>query len=190
MFGESSTTSEYFDPSLNSFVEGPTLPGSFCRHCAAKLGETIVMGGGTDTLSIFYTFDWDSQTWTPMPDIPAGRDNHGCEIIDTANGQELWVVGGYSSGNTYYDSVDVFNFGSGQWSQGVPLPSPRAGLSTVVIDNNIVVFGGQDSQEVLSSILEWTPESSSWERQDTGLDGPRSFFAAILVDERSGLNCN
>lgn len=126
-----------------------------------------------------------------MPDIPTGRYNHGCEIIDTENGEELWVIGGYNSRDFYYalDSVEVYNFELRQWSTGVPLPGKRTGLSTVVVDNNIIVIGGEDGDNVQSNIWEWNPASNNWKESEVGLDGPRSFFGAILVDERSGVTC-
>ena len=182
------TTSEYYDPAAGSFVVGPTLPDSFYRHCAAKLNDTIVIGGGGNTFSKFFIFNWESQTWTQMPDVPNGRDNLGCEIIETANGKELWVIGGYNAGY-YFGLVDIFNFADMQWSTGVPLPNARAGFATVVVDNNIVVIGGNDGINAMSSILEWNPESNSWQELNDGLDGPRTNFGATLVDERSGVSC-
>ena len=137
----------------------------------------------------FLMFDWDSQTWTQMPDMPTGRDNHRCEIIETENGKELWVMGGYRDGE-YFDDVEIFKFNSMQWSTGVRLPGPRDGHSTAVVENNIIVIGGQNSMNALDSILKWNPELNDWEYLELGLDGPRSFFGATLVDERSGVTCS
>ena len=124
-----------------------------------------------------------------MPRIPTGRDNHGCEIIDTENGKELWVIGGYGDGHCF-DSVEIFNFDTMQWSTGTPLPGPRAGLSTTVIDNNILVIGGSDDNFAHSVIWEWSAKFNRWTQSDVELDGPRSFFGATLVDERSGATCS
>lgn len=188
---DSESSSEYYDPASNSFVEGPALPENFYRHCAAKLGDTIILAGGENTTRLsFYMFDWESQTWTDMPRLPTGRFNHRCEIIDTENGKELWVIGGITFlGVT--ESVDIFNFNTQTWSTGVPLPEPRDGFSTVVVDNKIVVMGGQKRLigVTVSRILEWSPPVNNWVELDVRLDGPRDYFGATLVDERSGVVC-
>lgn len=181
----SGLTSEYFDEETNSFLEGPALPEELMWHCAARLDEAIYITGGVMSESTFIKYDWDSQTWTQMPDLPNGHSEHGCEIIDTSNGKELWLVGGI-----HLDSVDIFNFDSMTWSTGIPLPAIRWGLSTVVVENNIIVIGGKDENYSHSTIWEWNPDSNSWNERYIGLDGPRSFFGATLVDERSGVVCN
>lgn len=123
-----------------------------------------------------------------MPDIPTGRGDHGCDIIETENGKELWVTGGYRDGE-FFNVVEIFNFNSMQWSAGVGLPGPRDGHSTAVVDNNIIIIGGQGSSFTVDVILDWNPESNNWEKREVGLDGPRAFFGATLVDERSGVIC-
>ena len=164
-------------------MQGPALPANYQRHCAARNGEMIALTGGASHPSSFLMFDWESQSWTHMPSIPTSRYDHGCEIVETANGNELWLLGGVFS-----DSVEIFNFDSFRWSIGTPLPGPRAGLSTVVI-NNIIFMGGSDEDHAHSNIWEWNPNSNSWDEREIGLDGPRSFFGAALVDERSGVVC-
>ena len=168
---------------------GPALPANFYSHCAVKSGDTIVLGGGTEVPSTFFLFDWESEVWTQMPDIPMGRNGHGCAIIDTANSKELWVIGGHGNTKTNVDSVYVFNFGSGHWSTGTPLPYGMSGFSTEVVDNNVFIIGGYRGSDQVATILQWNPAVANWEEHERGLDQPRAYFASTLVDERSGIIC-
>ena len=169
-------------------MEGAALPEYFELHCAAKIGENIAVAGGFNSGSAFYQFGWETQTWTKMPDLPEALHEHGCEIIETERGQELWVMGGVQGGYVSA-SVYTFNFDTRQWSTGVPLPRPRAGFSTVVIDNSILVIGGEDKFDAYPTIFAWNHVSNEWEEREAGLSGPRSYFGATLVDERSGISC-
>ena len=182
------SSSEIYDPLSQSFLGGPVLPGAFNSFCAAKVNEThFAITGGQWTIRKFYMFNWNDETWTAMPDLVSSRYYHGCAVVNTEHGKELWLVGGFSG--PHLDSVHIFDFTSSEWRVGVPMPQPRKGPATVVVDNKVVVIGGSPfNGEYLSSILEWNPDSNSWLESTARLSKSRGFAAATLVND-SGANC-
>ena len=60
------------------------------------------------------------------------------------------------------------------------LPTSRAGLRAVEIDNHIYVIGGWDGHNHLTQILLWDPFTESWKHAGN-LDVGRESHAAVAV---------
>ena len=182
-------TTEYYDTASGSFVEGAKLPDNYGLFCAANLEEAMIVGGfflSTGWIS-FYSFDWESQTWAEMPENGTPRWQAGCEIIETEKGKELWVMGGWRGQKIDVDVVEIFKLNRRLWFTGTALPGPMSHFATIVVNNQILVLGGWNGNDTLSSILVW--DSTSWEELEGGLAGPRQSFAAVHIDERAGDIC-
>ena len=158
---ETPRTSIYmYNPSTNKWFTGSTIPVARRRGspgAAVYKNKIYMVGGLTDGhwsgwVDWFDEYDPVSNTWKIMPAAPRARD-HAHVVV--AN-DKLYVAGGRrSSGSTgqVFDitipEVDVFDFISGVWSTlpaSSNLPNPRAGAATVLLGNEVIVIGGENSQ--------------------------------------------
>ena len=76
---------------------------------------------------------------------------------------EIWTVGGRDLGSGALDIVEVLTPSTNTWRSGPKLTKGRSFLTMEVLDNNLVVFGGDgyegvaDSLEILEG-EEWREE--------------------------------
>ena len=123
--------------------------------------------------------------------------------------QVLLVTGGeyYNDDWTELSSTEVLEAG-GSWRLTAPLPSARDGLSAVVLDNKIFVFGenilcyiniehlivsynvynddiftgGNDGSSYLKDILQYNTASHTWEEVGQMKEARHSHAVALMDD--------
>ncbi|MEZ4660050.1 MAG: Ig-like domain-containing protein [Caldilineaceae bacterium] len=142
-----------YNPATDLWIQGPLIPAERRRGAtgAAVYNNKIYMVGGIQNghtsgwVSWLDEFDPGTGQWTTLPDAPRNRDHFHAVVI----GDKLYAAGGRNSGLTgVFDDtiaqVDVYNFSTGQWTT-MPnnIPTERAGAATVVVDNDLLVIGGE-----------------------------------------------
>src|SRR5690606_14433841 len=98
------------------------------------------------------------------------RDHFQAAIV----GEKLYAIGGRRSsaatGQTFeltVPEVDVYDFATGEWTT-LPavsnLPTPRAGTTSVVLNGEVVVIGGESAaqREAHGEVEALDPESGRW----------------------------
>jgi N-acetylneuraminic acid mutarotase len=147
-----------YNPAINKWFVGPQVPVSRRRGTAGVAvynNKIYVVGGNTrghnsGYVSWFDEFDPATNTWKVLPDAPHARDHFQAVII----GDKLYAAGGRRSsqntGQTFMltvPEVDIYDFTTGQWSTSTdPIPTQRAGTTTVALDGSVVVIGGESVQ--------------------------------------------
>ena len=118
----------------------PEAPTSRLEVAAAYVDGSIYVAGGltgSGATAIVERYQPATRTWTREPDLPVAL-HHATGV--TYEG-ELVVIGGFlSSGEA---SSSVFALGETGWRALPPLRRPRAAGAAGVIDDVIVVAGGQ-----------------------------------------------
>ncbi|PKA23123.1 galactose oxidase [Leptospira sp. mixed culture ATI2-C-A1] len=141
-------SAEIFNPNSNSFQQINDLNVSRRRHSATLLnnGNVLIVGGDglNETLSSAEIFDPNTNTFTLVgQQMSIGRSNHTANLLDN---NRVVVSGGYSfdiNGNySYSKSVEVFDFGTGNFSVIGKMSEPRAGHGAVKFGTNVIVCGG------------------------------------------------
>ncbi|MEZ4708453.1 MAG: kelch repeat-containing protein [Caldilineaceae bacterium] len=142
-----------YNPDTDLWIEGPLIPAARQRGATGAVVYNnkiyivggIVNGHSSGWVSWLDEFDPSSGHWTALPDAPRNRDHFHAVVI----GDKLYAAGGRNSGLTgVFDDtivqVDVYNFTTGQWTT-MPnnIPTERAGAATVVVDNELLVIGGE-----------------------------------------------
>ncbi len=94
-------------------------------------------------------FDLVTNTWEPLADAPRERDHFHVEFI----GDQLYAAGGRKTSGVskqVFDlcipEVDVYDCKTNTWSTLPPasnLPTPRAGCAAFVLDNRLLIAGGE-----------------------------------------------
>ncbi|MCW7489876.1 Kelch repeat-containing protein [Leptospira meyeri] len=141
-------SAEIFNPNSNSFQQINDLNVSRRRHSATLLnnGNVLIVGGDglNETLSSAEIFDPNTNTFTLVgQQMSIGRSNHTANLLDN---NRVVVSGGYSfdiNGNySYSKSVEVFDFGTGNFSVIGNMSESRAGHGAVKFGTNVIVCGG------------------------------------------------
>lgn len=175
-----------YDPLRNKWIESSTIPSGRRRGSTGVVfhqGKFYMLGGltgghgnGNDGVSAksYKWFDsWNpyQNKWQVLPDAPRARDHFGAGVI---NGK-LYAAGGRTStGGSFFNNViaqvDVFNFGSGNWSTlpgSANIPTSRAGTSVAVLNNELVVIGGEGNGKAYNKAEALNPNTNTWRTLDT-----------------------
>lgn len=188
-----------YDPATDSWTRGPEIPEDRRRGGAGAIVHQgriyLVAGiqnGHTDGhVPWFDAFDPATGAWTRLPDAPRARDHFQAAIVDG----KLYAIGGRrssaGSGQTFnltIPEVDVYDFATGRWTTlpvGADLPTERAGTTSVVLNGEILVIGGESGsqQEGHAEVEAFDPATGGW-RTLAPLNQGRHATQAILHDGR------
>ncbi|WP_211325354.1 putative Ig domain-containing protein, partial [Larkinella arboricola] len=166
-----------YDPNANQWFQGPEIPVARRRGTAALAAynnKLYLAGGNTKGhdngyVAWFDEYDPATNTWRILPDAPHARDHFQAAVI----GDKFYAAGGrrtsHNTGQTFMltvAEVDIYNFTTGQWSTTAdPIPTQRAGTTTVVLDGEIVVIGGESNRPAAHGETEaLNPTTGKWQR--------------------------
>ncbi|MBJ8345960.1 kelch repeat-containing protein [Antrihabitans sp. YC2-6] len=138
---------------------------------------TIWVFGGLDnagSTSKVQGYDPAIDTWKSGPDLPSAL-NHPMAVEYRG---ELIVIGGWEPEGpnlTAKTSDRVLALRNGAWVDLPRLPEPRAAGAAAVVDEKIVVMGGQNNGELSTTTVIF--DGTAW-RTSAGLASPREHLAA------------
>ncbi len=142
-----------YDPLADQWIEGPMMPQGRLRASAGVvvyenkiyIVNGIQNGHSSGWVNWFDVFDPITNTWEQLPNSPRTRD-HFHAIIDN---NKLYVVGGRNTGQSTTQTptigeVDVYDFQTESWSTLInDLPTERAGCTVGILENKLIVIGGE-----------------------------------------------
>jgi len=144
-----------YDPETDQWSEGPEIPEDRRRGSAGVVvynGKFYIVGGiqnGHNSGCVPWLDEYNIQNneWKILPDAPNARDHFQAVV----HGGKLYLAGGRQSSaetgqvnNLTVAAIDVFDFASQTWeSSPTSLPTPRAGNAVVVLNNELLVIGGE-----------------------------------------------
>jgi N-acetylneuraminic acid mutarotase len=142
-----------FDPKTNEWTQGPEIPSDRRRASAGVvvynnkiyMVSGIINGHFSGHVPWLDEFDPNTGNWKKLADAPRARDHFHAAVH---NGK-IYAIGGRNShehdvfGDTRPE-IDVYDINSGNWSTlDKTLPTPRAGNTAIVLDNDLLVIGGE-----------------------------------------------
>lgn len=149
-------------------------PSARLRGSAAAVvrdQKIYLLGGNTQghdggAVAWFDEYDPVNQQWTTLPDAPNARDHFPGVMV----GDRLVAAGGRQtrlpnpSANPVL-ATDIFNFTTGQWYSGAPIPTGRAGVITVAYDDHVIVAGGEinTSSDALDVVEAYDVSNDAWQ---------------------------
>ena len=135
----------------------------------------------------FDEFDPKTGAWKSLPDAPNTRDHFQLAVIDS----KLYAAGGRNTSaktgnvmNQVIPEVDVYDFATGTWSTlpaSANLPTLRAGTSSVVLGDRLVVMGGESSSQVPahSEVEAYDVSDGKWHTLTPMLQGRHGTQAVV-----------
>jgi len=158
-------------------MQGPEIPSARRRGGAGVVlyqnkfyliaGNTLGHNGGY--VPWVDTYDPINNTWQSLSDAPRSRDHFAAAII----GNKIYAVSGRLSGGTggvfapLVPEVDIYDINNNSWTSLINsknLPTPRAGASVAVFQNEIFVIGGEGESPgpAFNKVEAYDPSSETW----------------------------
>jgi N-acetylneuraminic acid mutarotase len=167
-----------YDPATDQWTAGPAIPEGRHRGGAGVVVHegliyliSGIRNGHTDGhVPWMDVFDPRTGSWRQLADAPRSRDHFQAGIIDG----KIYVAGGrrssFATGQTFeltVPEVDVYDLAAGTWTTLPPesnIPTPRAGASTVVLQGQLVVIGGESGSQMAahSEVEAFNPATRRW----------------------------
>ncbi len=140
--------STLWELSGDEWVDRAALPSPVGSGAAVVIDGQIYLVGGVPEGALF-AYDPAGDEWNRLAD-PSERREH---LAAVAFEGELWALGGRWSGDAV-SSTEVFDPESRAWRVGPAMNEERSGFGASVVDESIVVAGGEvfDPLEALTSV--------------------------------------
>jgi N-acetylneuraminic acid mutarotase len=150
-----------YDPAADRWEKGPAIPADRLRGGAgvAVHGGLIYLvaghqlGHSSGHVPWLDTLNPKTGEWRRLADAPRPRDHFQAVVLDgkmyAPAGRRSAAAFGHALDLTIPE-VDVYDFASGQWSTlpaTANIPTKRAGASTVLLNGQIVVIGGESEAD-------------------------------------------
>jgi hypothetical protein len=184
-----------YNPKEDQWRKGPIIPIERRRGSVGAVvykSKIYMVGGILDGhwdghVAWFDEFDPKTEQWTKLPDAPHSRDHINVAVDDN----RLFIAGGrrsFAKINQTFSltepTVDIFNFKSREWTTlgtSQNIPTPRAGCSTVLYDEKLLVIGGEsDLQETAHQNVEsLNTKTLTWESFPSLITGRHGTSATL-----------
>ena len=144
--GTAQLTAELYNPATRTFVATGSMPTKSAGHTATLLldGKVVVFGGGNAKVQ---RFDPTTKTWSQLStSMSSNRTWHTATRLP--DGRVL-VIGGYdSSGNTMSSTIVYDPTGSGSFTNGPTMDTPRKQHTATLLTSGpnagkVLVVGGR-----------------------------------------------
>lgn len=144
--GTISNRLDIYDIANDTWAEGENVPVQVWRATASAANGKLYLFGGYKSLNPFpfspskevFEYDIGNDTWTQKGDMPVER---GAAVSLTLN-DRIYLIGG--ARNSALSRMDIYNPSSDSWGSSASMSRKRSGLSGVVHDGKIYVFGGYE----------------------------------------------
>ena len=161
-----------------------TLGGMNCKdNC---YGDDVEYIGAAEVLDVA------TGVWSVLPSMPTGRRDLGVGVDESTG--KVYAIGGCGNSTTSQECyttgvVEVFDPATNSWSEGMPMLTPRHGITVCVLPSSphegvtvsfLVLGGAQDSlvyagPTPLATAENFVPSSNSW---NTVASMPSARYAA------------
>jgi len=185
-------TVEEYDPATDTWTTKADMPTARCFFTASVVNDRIyAIGGqifpGNFSVSTVEEYDPATDTWTAKADMPTARSMLSTSAVDgriyAMGGVQGWIGGpGMSTVEAYDPVTDTWTVRA---TRRADMPTPRKGLSTLVMAEKIVAIGGITNAygPVYSVVEEYDPKTNTWAKK-TNMPTARCFFSASSVNGR------
>ena len=182
-----------YTPATDLWEQGAQIPEARRRGSTATAvrdGKIYMAGGNTrghdgGAVGWFDEFDPATGIWRELPDAPVARDHAQGGLI----GNKLVLAAGRRStqpnvfANTI-ERVDLYDFNTGSWSQGMNIPTTRAGTMAVTVGREVLVIGGESSNRAQAhdAVEAYDVDTDNWRALRPLQQGRHSGGVARLDD--------
>jgi N-acetylneuraminic acid mutarotase len=177
---------EIFDPDTETWSRVEDLPSPRYGHMSARLGDRVVVFGGSDSnrppLTTSAVFDVSAKSWKAGP-AKSGALNSA--KLQMSNGQILVCGGSNATGETKFPSAAILDPRTNVWIPTGSMAQHRSlHTLTELSDGRVLAAGGSSSRHnFLTSAEIWNPNTGKWTAAEP-MAHARQHHRAVLL--RSG----
>lgn len=152
-------------------------------------GDLYVAGGyleGAEATSLFWRYDPNTNKWTQMPPMGQPRGAAAEAVI----GDDLYVADGapqtygISNPSGPYDSLEIYDFDDGKWSDGPDAPYAVHHVSGAALGGRFYLAGGRtDPERSSDKFFRYDPAGERWERLP---DLPMGAYSSVGLVPAAG----
>lgn len=124
----------------------------------------------------------EQSDWQALPAIPTPRNSATGGWV----GDQLIITGGRTA-NGNLDVTEIYDLSSRQWRTAAPMPLPQAGTASVVVDDGLIVFGGEiftPKAAVFANVWHFSLSANKWSSLPD-LPTPRHGIGAGLINGKA-----
>ena len=178
-----------YDPATDSFTKGTPMPAGRARGAGgvASYGGKIYYAGGLHdgkAVPWFDVYDPKTNTWSQLPNMPRARDHFQAAVVSG----KFYAIGGRNSGislNATTPKVDVYDLSKGSggaWrTPNTELPTQRGGFATAVLEQEILVIGGEGGGKAHNAVEAYNTITNSWRTMEP-MPTPRHGTQAVVCN--------
>jgi N-acetylneuraminic acid mutarotase len=154
---------EIYDTATNKWSKGkPMLTPRASGAAAAVNGILYAIGGATESAesNVVEAYNPKTNEWSkkkPMP-IATGNDN----IVAVADGDVIYVIGGYVNGEGRQSVVYAYNTLKNEWTKVKPMKVGKSYMAAGLIGTTIVAAGGLENGGVTKDNEGYSISTNSW----------------------------
>lgn len=190
-----------FDTHTKRWSEPTHIPiGLDHSEAATYDGKLYLAGGylnGEEPTTDFWQYDPKTNRWTQLPSMHQPPRAAGAVGVI---GHKLYVAGGAPqtfnvSSFPVYNTLEIYDFDTGEWSFGAPMHVGRHHISGAVVGGKLYVAGGRGAKDHSLNIFEsYDPKTNEWEtlpKMPLGVASPRVVAAdgkIVVVGGEDQLN--
>lgn len=165
-----------YDFDANTWTNMNPTPGPSRRYAHAMAydseSDRVVLFGGIPGSAETWVYDFNSNTWTNMGPAIQPTAWGFVEMAYDAGSDRIVLFGGaaaatrFPSQSAIRDETWAYDFNSNTWTNMNPsaAPSPRSsqGMAYVAQSDRILLFGGQDTAEIIGGTWAYDLNSNTW----------------------------
>ncbi len=122
-----------------------------------------LIGGASTTAALATCLDYDfsTDTWSMLPDLPAPRSHPA--VMRMSDGT-LIAAGGLATLDASSATAEVWALppGASAWQPRAPMPAPRAGCAHGTVLGQLVCAGGERGMAALTTTESYDPVGDTW----------------------------
>jgi N-acetylneuraminic acid mutarotase len=156
------TTSAIGGAPRTEWQTAPPMQHARAAHAVVSTGEAVyaLAGTGVGGRPVLEVERFDGDVWRSESALPGAGLNAPAAAFFAG---KIYVIGGFdTTTNVPVSRVQVYDVRSKTWSAAAPLPKPRGGHAAVVLDDEIHVFGGGNSQSTIADHTVYNPDANKW----------------------------
>jgi N-acetylneuraminic acid mutarotase len=159
-----------FDTRTGKWSVPTQLPTGLNHSQVATHDSKLYLAGGflegEDPTANFWQWDPKTNEWTQLPDLLAPSSAGAVVAI----GNKLYVASGapqtfgVSGPVEPYRALQIYDFETGEWSYGAPIPNPRHHVGAATLGGKLYVVGGRGEEDhSLATFESYDPATDAWE---------------------------
>ena len=183
-------TNREYNPKTNTWKIVEPMPTARQHIDCGVYGNNIYIIGGLTSWQNITTknesYDTQTNTWSEKAAIPSLRNNAAVVTLDSL----IYVIGGAGTKENIWGdilTVETYNVNSDKWVQKNDLPQLLFKPGSVVVDNEIIILGGQTSingrEDCSNKVFIYKPENESWV-ETTPLPAKNVFFGCTSIGNK------